>query len=325
MANQLVNRVHDYLIAQLAARSYPQGTHLNAREIAEELDVSRATVNKAIDRLVELGFAQRDGGRRPVVAGYPDSLSDQELALVFDGSSEADRVYSAIREMTLRGDFKQGQFINAKGLAEQLQTTIPAVRQALHQATAAGMFEHRPRKGWRAVQHNADEINDAYRVRLFLEPLLVKRAAMRISDKQINDLAARINALKSAADIPRSELREADYHFHRTLLDVATRRILTDILDPLIHKLFLQPSIRDVGETLSEHEAILDALRSRDRALAAQRMREHLRKSRASYFAAALESNRKESNGRSARMYDSAAQTLMYKGGSDRNESVLSE
>jgi DNA-binding GntR family transcriptional regulator len=291
MHGQLVRRVHDYLLETLSPEAYPQGAHLNPRIIAEELDVSRTTVNKALRKLVELGVARREGSRL-VVGEYPQRTGATPQPLAFQIADETERIYRAIRERMLHGGFRVGRSVNARKLADDLGTTIQIVRQALNQATAAGMFERRPRRGWIAVQHTARDIHDIYRVRLTLEPMLVKWVVSRITDHQIDDLATRIQVLQQAAEVPRSELREADYQFHRTFMDVANRRIITGILDPMIHKLFLQPSVRQPSDTLAEHAEILQAIRARDADLAARHLRAHLRNSRRSYAAAANSSRR---------------------------------
>ena len=117
--------------------------------------------------------------------------------------------------------------------------------------------------------------------------MLLKRVVPQITDEQIESLEARIARLQQASTVTRSELREADYQFHRTFMDVANRRIITGILDPMIHKLFLQPSVRFASDTLREHAEILQAIRGRDTGLAVRLMRSHLRNSRRSYAAAA--------------------------------------
>jgi len=291
MHGQLVRRVHDYLLETLSPEVYPHGAHLNPRIIAEELDVSRTTVNKALTKLVELGVARREGSRLVVVA-YPPRTGTEPQQTGFQISDETDRIYRAIRERMLHGGFRIGRSVNARKLADELGTTIQTVRQALNQATAAGMFERRPRRGWIAVQHTARDIHDIYRVRLTLEPMLMKKVVLHITDQQIEELSARIKSLQDAKDVPRSELREADYQFHRTFMDVANRRIITGILDPMIHKLFLQPSVRNATDTLAEHADILNAIRSRNPELAATFLRSHLRNSRRSYAAAATSSRR---------------------------------
>lgn len=286
MRGQLIRRVHDYLRARLSSDFYPAGTYLNPRVIAEELDVSRTTVNKALDQLVVSGLAQRKG-RRLVVVRFPSEVGNNSSHASFELIDDTARVYRAIRERMLHGGFVIGKSVNATKLAEELGASVQIVRQALNEATAAGMFERRPRRGWIAVQHTPREIQDIYRVRLALEPVVLRLAARRITDEQIGQLEQQVETLRKTADVSRSELREADFEFHHTFMVIAGHRILTGILDPMIHKLFLQPSVRSAADTLSEHAAILDAVRARNAEQAAEHLRVHLRNSRRSYVAAA--------------------------------------
>jgi len=59
----LADKVCQYLKAQLANRKHKVGDRLNARRIADELDVSRTTINKAIERLIKEGLVKVNQSR----------------------------------------------------------------------------------------------------------------------------------------------------------------------------------------------------------------------------------------------------------------------
>src|SRR5262245_51327025 len=59
----LTDKVFQYLMGQLSSRQLKVGHRISARSVADELDVSRTTVNKAINRLEAAGYVKPDEGR----------------------------------------------------------------------------------------------------------------------------------------------------------------------------------------------------------------------------------------------------------------------
>ena len=66
----LADNVCNYLKAQLANRERQVGDRLNARHIATELKVSRTTINKAIEKLVDTYLGLRDGKEETFLEAY---------------------------------------------------------------------------------------------------------------------------------------------------------------------------------------------------------------------------------------------------------------
>ena len=61
----LADRVFEYLVGQLATRKVKIGERINARQVTEDLSVSRTTVNKALERLVKSKWVKFNGTGRP--------------------------------------------------------------------------------------------------------------------------------------------------------------------------------------------------------------------------------------------------------------------
>lgn len=285
---RVIDSVHDWLLTQLSSRQFRRGDALHAPQIGERLGVSESTVRRAVERLIEDGWVRRTASGRVLIAALPPKKNHPPADFVA-GRNHVDVARLAIQEKVFRGELKMGETINATGLADELGVSLPALRQALEGATHTGIVDRQPHRGWRVVQLTAADIRDICRIRLRLEPMVIKHAIRRMTDAVIDQLAAESRALEDSERSSQAEMRRADYRFHRALFDVAGRPVLTDTLDSLIQKLFLHPPVRGSSITFTEHLAILDAIRERNEELAIERLRRHLQGSARSYVAAARE------------------------------------
>lgn len=291
-SKNLVDKVYAWLLGEFSHRRFEKGQHLPAQPLAEELGVSTTTVRKALLQAVEAGWLKQTATGRTVVSALPARRKNHQANFAA-GDNHNDIARRVIREKVLRGDLRAGDTVNSKKLAEELNLSMPAVRQALEAVASLGLLHRQPRRGWRVTTLTAPEVKDIFRIRLRLEPLIFRYTIDMISDELLDELAEENAAInESATEPPRFEVRQADYRFHSTLAEVSGRRVLASTLDPLLQRLFMNPGVRSAQETFSEHEAILDALRRRDLEAAVRHLRNHLRNSGSRYLSTALHERR---------------------------------
>jgi len=283
-SDHLVDRVYEWLLSQCSQRRFAKGQHLPAQPLAEELGVSASTIRKALLRAIDRGWVVQTDTGRPVIAVLPPRKKPSSVEFA-PGENHFDIALRAVREKILRGSLSAGDSISARKLTEELQLSMPAVRQALEAIASAGLLHRQPRRGWRVTTLTVPELTDIFRLRLQLEPLIIRNAIQTITTEQLDELAEENSAMNRSLHEPsRYEARQADYHFHSTLAKVSGRRILAQTLDPLLQILFMNPGVRSARETFSEHAAILDSLRRRDLSGAVQHVRQHLRNSGSRYI-----------------------------------------
>ena len=118
-----------------------------------------------------------------------------------------------------------------------------------------------------------DTLLEVMEVRRMLEPVATGVAALRITDADLDRLSEILADMRSAADDAERLIRY-DAAFHRTVIAVTGNETLTSLLDGLSGKTLRARVWRGLIEggsahlTLSEHEAIFQALRHRDPLLA---------------------------------------------------------
>ena len=77
----------------------------------------------------------------------------------------ADRLRTAI----LNGEIKPGEWLRQEKLAAEYNVSQMPIREALKELSAEGLVEHVPYRGVRVIEFSADDIEDLYASRSFLE------------------------------------------------------------------------------------------------------------------------------------------------------------
>lgn len=277
----LADKVYQYLKTQLANRQRAVGDRLNARQIAVELDVSRTTINKAIERLIEDGLVKVNESRHPVVATLPAKLKIHDTN-EFEFSNQTDSTYEILLEKILRGDLGPGEIVKERPLAIDLGVNPATLRRAAEWLRGDGLLERLPRRGWRVSLLSPRDIRDAFDIRLLLEPRAVTEAVHWITEDDLDHLeeeADRLINLGESATV--YERREADSRFHQTICQASGNRMLTETLEPLIRKVLLITTVSfrygRASRSFEEHKIVIKAMRDRNEKEAAKHIKAHLR------------------------------------------------
>lgn len=278
----LVTRIHQHLLAKIATQDLEKGSHLNATVLARELGASRTTVRKAIDHLIDEQWVTIDENRHPVVAKSPTN-GEISVDEAFDFKNQTELTYRAIQEKVLKGEYFPGQTVRAQDLVQEFKVSLTTVRQSLDWLCKDGVFVRIPRRGWQVVSLTIPEITDLYHCRLLLEPVALKEAIKHISDKTIDELDAECDAVIAAkGKITRYERLDNDMNFHRTLVECANSRTLSEVIAPLIRKRFAfkgKFNAQHHPHTYAiEHKLILQALRERDLKQAVKHLTAHIKR-----------------------------------------------
>lgn len=277
----LVDRVYQHLTDCLASQKIDVGQRLSARRVAEQLAVSRTTVNKAIGRLVQAGWVKPDKGHHPVVVALPtrDVVSKTGD---FEFSNQTDSTYEVMLERILSSDFKMGEIIKERKLALELGVNPATVRRAAEWLRNDGLLERLPRRGWRVCLLTVRDLHDGYEIRGLLEPMAIPGAVRRITNDKLDELEKETDRLIDLGENASVyERRYADDRFHLELMRASGRKILYDTVAPLARRLLLVTTVGfrfgRIERSFEEHKQVLKALRSGDEKEASRLLKNHLR------------------------------------------------
>jgi DNA-binding GntR family transcriptional regulator len=107
------------------------------------------------------------------------------------------RVSEALREAILSGEFGPGQRLRTESLAKRFGSSRTPVREALVQLEGEGLVDIEPRRGAIVRSFASADLIDLYEIRVLLEPAAAARAALQVSEAQL-ELLAELVALSDA-------------------------------------------------------------------------------------------------------------------------------
>ncbi len=180
-----------------------------------------------------------------------------------------ERVYDALCEAILTGEFVPGVSVTLRGIAEKLGVSPTPVREAIRRLAAEGALEVLGNRRVCVATMSQTRLKELYHARLSLEPELAMIAMPHISKKDIKHLQQlddTLNQSLTSGDVVRYIACNRAFHFG------IYERALSPVLFPLVRSLWLQfaPFTRIVfGRVGTEfiqdfHADALSALRQQD-------------------------------------------------------------
>ena len=214
-------------------------------------------------------------------ADLPTSMSPLTPAVK---RSLADDVTDRLRDAILFGGFKPGEPLREEQLAASLDVSRGPVREALVQLEREGLVIVRRHRGATVARLSRPDADEVYSLRLALERLAVQRAVRSATDADFLALEEVIGAFQAAfeREPTEQEIAGLDVRFHDLIYRAARHQRLYDCWANLRSQIFLFLLSRNIANpdfhevTVQSHQDLLDALRSRDEARAAQEIELHL-------------------------------------------------
>ncbi len=196
--------------------------------------------------------------------------------------TRSEQAHDLLKECIISAKYMPGQFLHEARLCGDLGMGRTPVRQALHRLQLEGLVDVIHGKGVIVKADSLPELMLALEARILVEPFCAARFTEVASAADIDQLAALHSEYLGLRDrAERRTLMEIDRKLHEHVGVVAGNRLLLELLRPIqerMTRLWFMPHwhINDFGETASEHEALLQAIRSRQPDAASQAMRDHL-------------------------------------------------
>ncbi|RMP77968.1 GntR family transcriptional regulator [Pseudomonas syringae] len=173
-----------------------------------------------------------------------------------------------LKARILNGDFEPGEFLRDLKMAEEYEVARNTFRSAAQLLVSFGLLAKVPHRGFCIPEFGPDEIVDIARLRGVLETEAVR---MVILNGVIPPQAlSAVETLRNApADAPRSDIVLADGDFHRAIIRASGSLRLQRsyaMLESEIELLLVlqQPCYEDPKAIVSDHEHLIECLRSRD-------------------------------------------------------------
>lgn len=192
------------------------------------------------------------------------------------------RVFNAIENAILNEEYKEGDSLNELKLSQELGVSRTPVREALMQLELEGLVKNIPNKGAVVVGVSEKDIEDIYEIRIRIEGLASKLCAEKITQDELKALEKIVDLQEfylSKNDI--EQIWKLDGDFHKIIYDASRSRplrfMLTNFHNYIKRARDISVQVEGRAEkTVSEHRAILEAIRNRDGQLAEKLTAEHI-------------------------------------------------
>ncbi len=128
----------------------------------------------------------------------------------------AEYALEQLRESIIMGELEPGTPLRLDELARSLGMSISPIREAVRQLEALGLAKHVPHQGARVEPLDVDDLRDLFEVRLALESLAVRRAAVRVTPEQLDAARVALDELdeaRAAEDVLAAMRAHTDFHF----------------------------------------------------------------------------------------------------------------
>jgi len=182
----------------------------------------------------------------------------------------AERVYSHVKQGVLDRRYEGGTLLTEGELAEAVGVSRTPVREALLRLEVEGLLKLYPKKGALVLPVSAQEITDVVETRLLVEEHAARKAVPAPAGlvQRLEELLERQKREAAAGDL--AAVAVTDRCFHAEIVRSGGNAILSRLYDQLRDRqlrmgVAVMHSHPDrIAKNITEHQQILDALRSGD-------------------------------------------------------------
>ena len=194
----------------------------------------------------------------------------------------ADIIANALEDLVFAGDYGDGDRLDEITLARQFGVSRTPIREALQRLVSSGMAEQIPRRGVFVRQPGPVQLMEMFETMAEIEGVCGRLAAQRISETALDDLEQANHSCQAAVMASDTETYyRSNEQFHHLIyrqsgngfLEQEALRLHRRLKPYRRHQLKLRGRM---AQSMSEHQAILAALRSGSPDAAAEALRSHV-------------------------------------------------
>jgi len=124
-----------------------------------------------------------------------------------------------IQSQIVNGIYQLGDRIVETQLARELNVSQAPVREAILELASMGLLEERPYSGTFVRRLSAEDIEDIYNTRAFIEEYAARQAAKHATEEQLNQMKNLLHQMEIANNY--RTFAQSDIAFHMLIVDAA--------------------------------------------------------------------------------------------------------
>lgn len=192
----------------------------------------------------------------------------------------SDEAAAYVRGLIMSGELRPGTAVRPETVGQALSISTTPAREALQALRVEGFLDLLPRRGFQVAPLTGADIRDLFQVQALIAGELAARAAASYTDEDLAELEAVHHELIAAARRNDLELLEEKNHaFHRQLNKMAgSRKILwaLSLITRYVPRQFYSSITGWPQATVTDHEELLEGIRSGDAAKTRASMLAHI-------------------------------------------------
>jgi len=193
-----------------------------------------------------------------------------------------DVVCKTLRRAILAGKMPPGTRLLEVHLADEMGVSRTPIREAIRVLEQEGLVIMRPRRGAEVAKITVPQMRDVLELRTVLDVLAVELACERATDEDIKEIEKAAREFEQAVyDGDLHVMIERDTVFHRMLVAgshnkklIVVNHDMEDQVNRYRYETEKEASAR--GTLLKDHEAIIKAIKERDKNAASEAARVHV-------------------------------------------------
>lgn len=194
--------------------------------------------------------------------------------------SISSKIFEDLKAGILELRFPPGSFISDRMIAQQEGVSRTPVREALKRLSQEGWIVWEERKRAKVKELTLKDVKEVFFLRKMIEPTAVEEIFKYQEPKHLaGELSLIVNRMKKAMDVPVVFMQE-DMAFHSTIIYFVGNARLMDIWSKIADEsmriaIYALYEKRRPSDVVQEHEAIVEALWSRDLPLSLKKLERH--------------------------------------------------
>ncbi len=193
----------------------------------------------------------------------------------------SDQVKQYILDAIERGELQPGERLVESQLARQLRISQAPVREAIRDLVSSGFLEREPHKGAMVRLLTDKDMQEIYSVRAVLDALAAEQAAPKVSEEDLQALRNTVEKMLQMAKVgDYLAAARYDWQFHIQIVALSGNSLLRRIYDNLQLGQYILITMRRSSISLEQlaarHQAVIEALATRDPAIARRAMLQHI-------------------------------------------------
>ncbi len=174
-------------------------------------------------------------------------------------------IYKKMRRSIIMGQCESSERLNIEEIAQEYNTSVMPVRDALQMLSHEGLVLIKPRSGYFVTTITLKQLRDLLDVRRILELSAIERVVLRITEEQICELQTVHAGYTGDDDESYDRYTDENRKFHYLLAKAGGNNELADLVGKIHDQLARFMVMRRAGKTMEiTHKHILDAVTAHD-------------------------------------------------------------